>query len=53
VCLIEIRKPSQGISSLLEKVKKAGEDKEDASFVMDSPGRAWILVATSLKIKRI
>ena len=45
------RSTPQGIACLLEKVEKVREDGEDVSFVMDSPGRAWIPVAAALKVK--
>lgn len=45
------RSTCQGIDNLLEKVEKAREGEEDVSFVIDSPGRAWVPVAAALKGK--
>lgn len=41
----------QGIQCLLEKVEQAREAEEPVSFVIDSPGRAWVPVAAVLKAK--
>lgn len=41
----------RGIDYLLERVETAREGEEDVSFVIDSPGRAWVPVAAALKAK--
>ena len=38
----------EGLDRLLQRIERVREDQEQVEFVIDSPGRAWVPIASAL-----